>query len=112
MRIHIGKLFSQHVQLNVLMIGFTTMVVGCGGLQLDEHVTKYGRPLSDPTSPPASITLEPVQTTNPINTQFVASSDETLSTICPFWLNSITPTVKGRIRIKKENVWSGEPVIF
>ncbi|MCZ6799272.1 MAG: hypothetical protein O7F12_02170 [Nitrospirae bacterium] len=68
MRIHIGKLFSQNVQLNVLMIGFTTMVVGCGGLQLDEHVTKYGRPLSDPTSPPASITLEPVQTTNPINT--------------------------------------------
>jgi uncharacterized repeat protein (TIGR01451 family) len=68
MGIHMGKIFSHRVRFVLLMIGLTTLMIGCNGFRHGEHVTKYGRPLSDPTSPPASITLEPVQTTNPINT--------------------------------------------
>ena len=53
------------------LIVVVVMVVaqGCTGLQYGDHVTKYGRPLSDPTSPPATVTIEPAQHTSPINTQ-------------------------------------------
>ena len=68
MRISMNEIFSKCIRFGMVLIGLGIGVSGCGGLQLDEHVTKYGRPLSDPTSPPASITLEPIQTTNPIQT--------------------------------------------
>lgn len=50
----------------IVLIGLTQ---GCTGLQYGEHVTKFGRPLSDPVSPPVSVTIEPDQHTSPINTQ-------------------------------------------
>lgn len=50
----------------ILLLG---LLQGCTGLQYGEHVTKFGRPLSDPTSPPTSVTIEPGQRTSPIKTQ-------------------------------------------
>lgn len=50
----------------IVLIGVTQ---GCTGLQYGEHVTKFGRPLSDPVSPPVSVTIEPGQHTSPIKTQ-------------------------------------------
>jgi len=50
----------------IVLIG---LAQGCTGLQYGEHVTKFGRPLSDPVSPPVSVTIEPGQHTSPIKTQ-------------------------------------------
>lgn len=52
-----------------VLLGLSMVCGGCTGLQFGEHVSKYGRPLSDPVSPPASITIEPSRITNPIHTQ-------------------------------------------
>ena len=53
----------------VVVVVVVVVAQGCTGIQYGEHVTKYGRPLSDPTSPPATVTIEPAQHTSPINTQ-------------------------------------------
>ncbi len=52
-----------------VVVGIIGLAQGCTGLQYGEYVTKYGRPLSDPTSPPVSVTIEPEQRTSPIKTQ-------------------------------------------
>ncbi len=53
----------------LVAIALVGLAQGCTGLQYGEHVTKYGRPLSDPVSPPVSVTIEPGQHTSPIKTQ-------------------------------------------
>ncbi len=53
----------------LVVVVVVVVAQGCTGIQYSEHVTKYGRPLSDPTSPPATVTIEPAQHTGPINTQ-------------------------------------------
>ncbi|MFB3145717.1 MAG: hypothetical protein ACE1ZO_01200, partial [Nitrospirales bacterium] len=53
----------------LVVVVVVVVAQGCTGIQYGEHVTKYGRPLSDPTSPPATVTIEPAQHTSPINTQ-------------------------------------------
>ncbi|MDT7042279.1 hypothetical protein [Candidatus Nitronereus thalassa] len=57
------------VQNWLVCIIFIFLIQGCTGLQYGDHVSKFGRPLSEPTSPPASITIEPEQHTRPIKTQ-------------------------------------------
>jgi len=62
----LGVRFFRHL----LVVGvFMGLAQGCTGLQYGEHVTKFGRPLSDPTSQPASVTIEPNQRTSPVKTQ-------------------------------------------
>lgn len=51
------------------LLAVTLVANGCAGPQYGGYVSKYGRPLSDPTSPPVSVTIEPEQTTNPVKTQ-------------------------------------------
>lgn len=65
-----GHWLGTRISLNWLVIIVLIGVVqGCTGLQYGEHVTKFGRPLSDPVSPPVSVTIEPGQHTSPIKTQ-------------------------------------------
>ena len=59
------RCFRGVVFVGVLMV----LAQGCTGLQYGEYVTKYGRPLSDPVTPPVSVTIEPSQHTSPIKTQ-------------------------------------------
>lgn len=65
-----GCWLGSHILRNLLVVVVLLgMAQGCTGLQYGEHVTKYGRPLSDPVAPPVSVTIEPAQYTAPIKTQ-------------------------------------------
>jgi uncharacterized repeat protein (TIGR01451 family) len=62
----LGIRIIQNWLVLIIFIGFAQ---GCTGLQYGDHVNKFGRPFSEPTLPPATITIEPEQHTNPIKTQ-------------------------------------------
>ena len=57
------------VHLLLFLAGIMMGAGGCAGLQYGEQVSKYGRPLSKPASPPATVTVEPALHTAPIKTQ-------------------------------------------
>ncbi len=89
--------------LLLFLMGIMMGVGGCAGLQYGEQVSKYGRPLSEPASPPATVTVEPALHTAPIQTQqtFKAlvkdAKDQPVSNVLVEWILARSNGVVGDI---------------